>query len=141
MPVGAQPVSILTIVDTDILIDVGREIPEAVAHLGHIEEHSVAAVSIISQMELFVGCRDKREQRRIERFLERFYVVKLTEQASDVAINLLRQYRLRYGLAIPDALIAATAITLNQPFVSKNQRDYRFIKGLQLLAYPLPTAP
>jgi len=131
-------VSILTIVDTDILIDVGREVPEAVECLAHIEEHSVPAVSIISQMELFVGCRDKTEQRRTERFLAGFYVVKLTEQASDVAINLLRQYRLRYGLAIPDALIAATAIAMNQPLVSKNQRDYRFIKGLQLLPYPQP---
>jgi predicted nucleic acid-binding protein len=87
------------------------------------------------------GLSDKIEQRRTERFLTGFYVVKLTEQASDVAINLLRQYRLRYGLAIPDALIAATAIAMNQPLVSKNRRDYRFIKGLQLLAYPLPSAP
>ena len=141
MPVGASPVSILTIIDTDVLIDVGREIPEAVECLAHIVEHSVPAVSIISQMELFVGCRDKTEERRTERFLAGFQVLKLTEQVSDVAIHLLRQYRLRYGLAIPDALIAATAITVNQPFVSKNQRDYRFIKGLQLLAYPLPSVP
>jgi len=131
-------VSILTIVDTDILIDVGREVPEAAESLARIEEHSIPAVSIISQMELLVGCRNKTEQRYIERFLAGFHVLKLTEQVSDIAINLLRQYRLRYGLAIPDALIAATAIMLNQPFISKNQRDYRFIKGLQLLAYPLP---
>lgn len=131
--------SILTFIDTDILIDAGREIPEAVRCLAQIEEHSVPAVSIIPQMELLVGCRDKTEQRHTERFLAGFYVAKLTEQVSDTAINLLRQYRLRYGLAIPDALIAATALTLNQPFISKNQRDYRFIKGLQLLAYPLPS--
>jgi predicted nucleic acid-binding protein len=37
---------------------------------------------------------------------------------------------------IPDALIAATAMSVNQPFISKNQRDYRFISGLQLLPYP-----
>jgi len=38
--------------------------------------------------------------------------------------------------ALVDALIAATAIALNQPFISKNQRDYQFISGLQLLPYP-----
>ncbi len=27
-------------------------------------------------------------------------------------------------------------MTMNQPFISKNQRDYRFISGLQLLPYP-----
>jgi predicted nucleic acid-binding protein len=62
----------------------------------------------------------------------------LVDAASQIskAIGLLLQYRLSHGLAIPDALIAATAITFNQPFISKNQRDYRFISGLQLLPYP-----
>jgi len=62
-------------------------------------------------------------------------VLKLSDQISDKAIDLLLQYRLSHGLAIPDALIAATAITFNQPFISKNQRDYRFISGLRLLPY------
>ncbi|MGE5297217.1 MAG: type II toxin-antitoxin system VapC family toxin [Solirubrobacterales bacterium] len=128
--------SILTIIDTDVLIDAARDTPEAVGCLADIQEHSVAAISTITQMELLVGCRNKTEQRHAERFLGRFHVLKLTEQISDTAIVLLQQYRLRYGLAIPNALIAATAITVNQPFISKNQRDYRFIKGLQLLSYP-----
>ncbi len=133
--------SILTIVDTDILIDAARNTPEAVACLAGVQEHSVAAISVITQMELLAGCRNKAEQRHAERFLQQLHVLKLTEQVSDRAVDLLRQYRLRYGLAIPDALIAATAITLNQPFISKNQRDYRFIKGLQLLPYPQPANP
>ncbi len=133
--------STLTIVDTDILIDAARGVFEAVERLADIERRSVLAVSVITQMELLAGCRDNVEQRRVERFLLRFQAVKLTEQISDVAIGLLRQYRLRFGLAIPDALIAATALSLNQPFVSKNQRDYRFIKGLHLLPYPEPSPP
>jgi predicted nucleic acid-binding protein len=32
--------------------------------------------------------------------------------------------------------ITATSITLNLPLITKNQRDYRFIAGLQLLPYP-----
>ena len=44
--------------------------------------------------------------------------------------------RLSHGLAIPDALIVATAMTLGGEFITKNQRDYRFIGGLQLLSYP-----
>jgi hypothetical protein len=45
-------------------------------------------------------------------------------------------YCLSHGLLIADALIAATAIALNLPLLSKNQRDYRFIEGLNLLSYP-----
>ena len=68
-PMGARPVSILTIVDTDILIDVARNTPEAVECLAGIQEHSVAAISVITQMELLAGCRNKAEQRHAERFI------------------------------------------------------------------------
>lgn len=62
----------------------------------------------------------------------------LDEAASEEALRLLREYRLSHGLLIPDALIAATALTQGVPLISKNQRDYRFIPDLQLLSYPHP---
>jgi len=61
-------------------------------------------------------------------------VFKLDEQISDTATDLLRQYRLSHGLATPDALIAATVIALNRPIISKNQRDYSFIRFKDLNA-------
>ncbi len=126
----------LTIVDTDILIDAAREISESVDQLAEIERDSTLAVSAITQMELLAGCRNKIEVQRTEKFLRRFQVLKLTESISDIALDLLHQYRLSHGLAIPDALIAATAIAWDQDFISKNQRDYKFIKRLRLLPYP-----
>jgi predicted nucleic acid-binding protein len=126
----------LIVIDTDIIIDAGRDVREAVDCLKKMERQSKLAVSAITQMELLTECRDKIEVRRIERFLQRFQRLKLTEAVSDIAINLLLQYRLSHGMTIPDALIAATAIALDQFFVSKNQRDFYFIKGLKLLNYP-----
>jgi predicted nucleic acid-binding protein len=70
--------------------------------------------------------------------LQRFQLLRLNEQACDQAVELLRQYRLSHGLLIPDAMIAATAMTQGYPLISKNQRDFRFIGGLQLLPYPAP---
>ncbi|MCK4378385.1 MAG: PIN domain-containing protein [Deltaproteobacteria bacterium] len=70
--------------------------------------------------------------------MKRFYVLRLDEQISDTALDLLKKYRLSHGLLISDALIAATAIISDLSFVSKNQRDYRFIKDLRLLPYPYP---
>ena len=87
-------------------------------------------------MELLVGSRNKREQDDIEEFLSRFQIIKITGSASDMAVELLRRYRLSHGLLIADALIAATAVVFNAPLISKNQRDYKFIAGLDLLAYP-----
>jgi hypothetical protein len=133
---GAQIVNALTIVDTDVLIDAALQISKAIDCLDGLEQNSMLAISVITQMELFVGCRNKTELGNTKRFLQRFQVLKLSDQISDKAIDLLLQYRLSHGLAIPDALIAATAITFNQPYISKNQRDYRFISGLRLLPYP-----
>jgi predicted nucleic acid-binding protein len=134
--VGALSVDGLTIIDTDILIDAARHIREAMDCLAQIENQSTLAVSVITQMELFVGCQNKTELRNTERFLQRFQVLKLSDQVCDVSLELLHQYWLSHGLMIPDALIEATAIALDQPFISKNQRDYRFITGLKLLTYP-----
>jgi predicted nucleic acid-binding protein len=130
----------LVIVDTDVLIDAGRGIGEAVTCLQQIEQQAALGVSVITEMELIVGCRNKAELRTVERFLSRFQIIKVSEVISDTGVDLLRQYRLSHGLLIADALIAATALTMDQPFVTKNQRDYLFISGLQVLPYPTPFA-
>lgn len=125
-----------TVIDTDILIDVGRGVGEAVAYLERLETNSQLAISAVTRMELIVGCRNKTELRDLEKFLNRFQLLKISEAVSDQATALLRQYRLSHGLLIADALIAATAMMSNYPLVSKNQRDYRFIDDLNLLPYP-----
>jgi predicted nucleic acid-binding protein len=124
------------IVDTDILIDAGRGVAEAVSLLQTIERQASLTTSAITEMELLVGARNKQEQNEIEKFLSRFQIIKITGQTSDAAVELLRRYRLSHGLLIADALIAATALVLDVPLISKNQRDYRFISDLNLLAYP-----
>jgi predicted nucleic acid-binding protein len=128
----------LAVIDTDILIDTARCIDEAVGCIQQIEAKSSLAVSTVTQMELIVGCRNKKEIKALEHFLQRFEIINLNEQISDTAIYLMKKYRLSHGLLIPDALIAATAIETDTPLVSKNQKDYRFIKDLQLLPYPNP---
>ncbi|WP_196527378.1 type II toxin-antitoxin system VapC family toxin [Nostoc commune] len=102
----------------------------------NLKASSGLAISIITQMELMVGCRNKAELQTLENFLKHFYIIKIDQAVSDTAVDLLRSYRLSHNLAIPDSLIAATAIVWNYPFITKNQRDYRFIQGLNLLPYP-----
>ncbi len=126
----------VTIIDTDILIDSARQAPEAISCLNKIIQKSIPAISVITQMELFVGCRNKTELRNTEHFLKRFQVVNLNDQSCRIAVDLLRMYRLSHGLMMPDALIVATAIFFGSEFITKNQQDYRFISGLQLLPYP-----
>lgn len=126
----------MILIDTDVLIEVSRGDEVAVSCLQEIEARDSLAISVVTQMELIVGCRNKLELQELEKFLRRFQVYKLNEPITDLAVDLLMQFRLSHGLLIADALIAATALSFNLPLVSRNQRDYRFIPQLKLLPYP-----
>ena len=128
----------MVIVDTDILIDAGRNIDDALKCLNQLEEKDSIAISNITQMELVVGCGNKNELTSLDLFIENFQIIHINGEISEKATELLKSYRLSHGLLIPDALIAATSIITDIPFISKNQRDYKFIEGLNLLPYPKP---
>lgn len=126
----------LTIVDSDILIDAGRGEADAIKCLARLEIASTLAVSAVTEMELIVGCRNKIELQALDKFLNRFQVLKITDEISNRAVELLKQYFLSHSLLIADGLIAATALVHNEAFITKNQRDFRFIANLNLLPYP-----
>ena len=126
----------LTIVDSDILIDAGRGETDAINCLLRLETASTLALSAVTEMELIVGCRNKTELKALEKFLARYQILKITDEISDRTVELLKQYFLSHNLLIADGLIAATALVHNEAFITKNQRDFRFIAGLNLLAYP-----
>jgi predicted nucleic acid-binding protein len=112
----------VTFVDTDILIDAGRGIPDAVDCLRDILAQSSLAIGVVTQMELMIGCRDKTEKQKLDTFLLRFQIVPLDGAISDKAVELLDLYRLSHGLLIADALIAATALVLGEPFIQEPAR-------------------
>jgi len=51
----------------------------------------------------------------------------------DLATQLIRNYRLSHGLALPDAVIGATAIYYQIPLYTYNQKDFRFLPEIKLL--------
>ena len=99
-------------VDTDILIDVGKGINVAVNRLQSEAKNSTLAIGTITEMELIVGCCNKFELQKIRKFLRYYPIFKVNESICDRAIELLSEYRLSHGLLIADAFIAATAIVL-----------------------------
>jgi hypothetical protein len=128
----------LVLFDTDVLIDAGRGVHEARRALQAARKRGTVALSAVSEMELIVGCRNKRELAALTASLQAFVSVPVDARVSRQAVALLRTYRLSHGLLIPDALIAATALAESIPLVSKNQRDYRFVEALDLKPYPDP---
>lgn len=124
------------LVDTDILIDTFHQREDAIAFLKQYEQTATLGISTITQIEILVGCRNKTEQRKTEKFLRRFEIATLNETIATRAVSLIQQYRLSHGLLLPDSLIAATVLVLDIPLASKNQKHFRYISALQVIPYP-----
>jgi predicted nucleic acid-binding protein len=67
------------LVDTDILIDAGRGADDAIKYLEITETRSNLSISVVTQLELIVGCQSKVELRSLETFLLRFEILSLDE--------------------------------------------------------------
>ena len=83
-------------------------------------------------MELINGAGNKNELDRINRNTHQFKIALIDDVITQLAIQLLQNYRLSHGLALPDAIIASTAITLELELFTYNIKDYKFIDGLAL---------
>ncbi len=76
-------------------------------------------ISVITRMELlsFPGIA-AREEEAIHRFLGDLDVIPLNEAVENAAIAIRRTVRLK----LPDAIVAATALTLNATLITSDQR-------------------
>jgi predicted nucleic acid-binding protein len=121
------------VVDTDILIDALRGFGLGLDYIEDAEQHGTLHISITTEMELIIGCRNRRELYRLERFLRRCTILAMTETIAARAVTLLRQYRLSHGLSITDALIAASALVYSDTLYTKNVRDFQMIPALTVV--------
>ena len=117
-------------VDTDILVDALRRFSVGLDYVEEASQQGTLRISIISKMELIMGCRNRRELHRLERFLRRCTVLGMTEAIAARTVTLLRQYRLSHGLSITDALIAASALAYHETLYTKNVRHFQMITSL-----------
>lgn len=69
-----------------------------------------SVLSAITQMELLLGATNKRELKKIAEKLHRFDIALINNEITSKAMMLLSNHHLSHGLAIPDCLIASTAI-------------------------------
>ena len=121
------------LLDSDVLIDLARGDGRAIDLVdGIISRGERPSISIITEMELFLGARSKAEERSVGQLVRRFEVVLISEMISVRARNLTVRYARSHGLTIPDALIAATTIAARALLLTRNVRHYSFIPQLQV---------
>jgi tRNA(fMet)-specific endonuclease VapC len=90
-------------------------------------------INSVIEMELLQGARDKKELQVIKKKLLSFRLLDLQQIIFNSATQLMRDYRLSHSLALPDAVIGATAIYYQIQLYTYNQKDFRFLPEIQLM--------
>ena len=112
--------------DTCLLIDYSKEKID-------IDLSKNYCISSIVRLELKVGALNKRELKKINRILSKVKLVDIDQSILDLADLLVEKYSLSHGMKIYDAIIAATCLVYDLPLWTYNQKDFRFINGLELI--------
>ena len=122
--------------DTDVLIEYYNQKSSRFEETKFNLENQIGLnniiISVITAMEILAGADNKREEKKLEKFLSRFRLSLLNESISKDAFIMFKKYKLSHGMAIPDCLIASTARILDLPLYSYNFKDFKFVDNLNL---------
>lgn len=112
------------------MIDILRRYPPAVAWLESLGDEEILLPGFVV-MELLQGCRNKVEQEQIEKTLQAYAVAWPSSETCDKALAVFGGVHLSHGLGMLDALIGQTAVALQVPLHTFNQKHYITIPHLQ----------
>ena len=115
------------LLDTNVLIDVLKG--ETTAR-DWLEEQQQPAVSVITWIEVLVGCRTAESQ-TVEAWLDSFERLPLDRDVARESV----QARQRHGLKVPDAIILATARCHGLTLATRNSQDFPLSLGDVLHPY------
>jgi len=124
----------LILCDTNIFISWFSGKTETIKTLEIIGLENILIPSV-TIMELLQGAGNKHEMSVLKKKLKNYNIIHFNVETSRLAIELVEKYKLSHGLLIPDAIIAATAITYNITLFSYNISDFQFIPGIKLYPY------
>ena len=92
--------------------------------------------SAITKIELLGWKTSATEERQLENFVNQSNVIGLTDAVVDTTIQIRREHKIQ----LPDAIIAATAITFDSILLTRNEKDFERIRGIRLIN-PMPGRP
>jgi predicted nucleic acid-binding protein len=118
----------MDLLDTDVLIDVQRGHPPALAWFAGLT--SLPALPGLVVMELVQDARNAREVRQALKLVAPFQILWPTEADCNRALSDFTAFHLSHGLGLLDALIAACAVGLSATLYTFNDRHYRVVPGL-----------
>ena len=110
-------VALKALFDTNILIDYLNGIVPA---RDELKRYDCRLISLITWMEVMIGCRSGEEEPPVRRFLASFDLLPIDADIAERAVTLRRDARIR----LPDAIIWATAQQHSALLVTRNTKDF-----------------
>lgn len=120
------------LVDSDVLIDFLRGLPEARDFVLSLPRE--AAISAITVAELHVGVREGKERTALQGMLDSFRVLPLDAEIARRGGLWRRDFGRSHGVGLNDALIAATAELHALPLATLNLKHYPMLQEKQVFA-------
>lgn len=116
------------LLDTDVLIDVQRGHPPAVAWFSKLTQPLAVPGFVV--MELIQSSRNTREVQEAHKQIAPFPILWPTEADCARALSDFTTLHLSHSLGLIDALIAATAVGRKATLCTFNLKHYRAVPGL-----------
>ena len=116
------------LIDTNIFIEyAGALLPDNALDLMDAILYDKFYISVINKIEL-LGFSDltQQEYKNFESLLKKAAIVGLDGKIVDKTIDLRRKYKIK----LPDAIIAATALTHNLVLLTRNIKDFLLINWI-----------
>jgi predicted nucleic acid-binding protein len=86
-----------------------------------------ANISVISQIEVLRFNASADEMKTLQSFVADSNVISLSDDVVNCTIDLCRRYRIK----LPDAIIAASAISKNLTLLTRNTGDFKHLADLR----------
>jgi predicted nucleic acid-binding protein len=131
-----------TVIDTDILIDLLRNVKKVVAFLTKIEESgSLLSTTVINAFELYHGAHKSREREQnllaTRKLLNRLIILPLGLRSAETAGRIYAQLETEgQPIGLRDALIGAITLTKEYTIVTRNVEHFQKITGLTVITAP-----
>jgi hypothetical protein len=136
---GLQPSSDF-LLDTGIIIRYLRGNRKAADLLDFLEDKGRISVSVITYLEILIGCQP-REEESTRLFFDRVQPLIVSQELAHKAASLIKKYPSVFGKQIgrgtPDALIAATAWQRQATLVTLNTRQFAKVPIAEVAIYAI----
>lgn len=113
--------------DSNIIIRLSKQDPEIV---DFINDSSLKFISVVTYMEVLgYPFASKAEEDFVKKLVNLFALIHIDQDIADQTVKIRKKQKIK----LPDAIIAATAQIHKCKLVTANIKDFKAIKGLQVV--------